>query len=79
MVTARNKMRSAKTVVREIRLIGRLAETSVLSIVPEIITKNRRALTRMVADAMAHNDGYGKISNGYLMATCIVAVRSRIS
>jgi hypothetical protein len=66
IVTARNKMRSAKIVVREISLIGRLAETSVLSIIPEIITKNRKALTKMIFDVDKHNNRHERIGNGYL-------------
>ena len=65
IVTARNKMRSAKAIFREIRLIGRLAETSVLSILPEIVTKNRIALNKMVVDAIEHSDENERIGNGY--------------
>jgi len=48
IVTARNKMRTARSVPRQINLEGRLVETSILLKTPEIVTNNFQALDHLV-------------------------------
>jgi hypothetical protein len=54
IVTARNKMRSAREVPVSIALAGRLAETSVLLGSARDLDENTRTLTRAVEDAAAN-------------------------
>jgi hypothetical protein len=48
IVTARNKMRSARSVIRQISLEGRLVETSVLLKTSDVITNNHNALRQLI-------------------------------
>lgn len=48
IVTARNKMRSARSVIRQVSLEGRLVETSVLLKTSDVITNNRKALGQLI-------------------------------
>lgn len=48
IVTARNKMRSARAVIRQVSLEGRLVETSVLLKTSDVITNNRKALGQLI-------------------------------
>lgn len=48
IVTARNKMRSARSVIRQVSLEGRLVETSVLLKTSDVITNNRKALRQLI-------------------------------
>jgi len=63
IVTARNKMRSARSVPRQISLEGRLVETSVLLKTPEIVENNLNALefllVNMPDNATSQNDSLG--------------------
>lgn len=48
IVTARNKMRSSRYVIRQVSLEGRLVETSVLLKTPNVIINNRKALEQLI-------------------------------
>lgn len=48
IVTARNKMRSGRSVTREVSLFGRLIETAVVHAKPQQTASNRRATERLV-------------------------------
>ncbi len=48
IVTARNKMRSGRTVIRQVSLEGRLVETSVLLKISDVIVHNRNALEQLI-------------------------------
>ncbi len=63
IVTARNKMRTGKKVLRQVDLTGRLVETSVLPVDPEIVAANMRAIGDMAATA-ARNGKEGQLSVG---------------
>lgn len=54
IVTARNKMRTGKKVLRQINLEGRLVETAVLWANDDAVKRNMAALSAMVADAKKH-------------------------
>lgn len=58
IVTARNKMRTGKKILRQVNLEGRLVESSTLINIDSIITENRKQLERMVKEAK----DYGKQS-----------------
>lgn len=65
IVTARNKMRSGRRVVRKIGLSGRLVETKFLLSSDEAIGKNRSTLENIVKLASEACE-YNKESSGYL-------------
>lgn len=48
IVTARNKMRTGRSVIRQVSLEGRLVETSVLFKTPAVVSNNHMALKRLV-------------------------------
>jgi hypothetical protein len=48
IVTARNKMRSGRTVIRQVSLEGRLVETSVLLRTSAVVNNNRKALDQLI-------------------------------
>jgi len=62
IVTARNKMRSAKTVVREIDLTGRLIETSRLFTDPDKVKFNLEQAEKLI-DRLKNNSIEEKINN----------------
>ena len=65
IVTARNKMRTAKPVIRQINLEGRLVETAVLSKAPAVIRDNWDAAVTLIA--AANNGGnYVPFNSSYL-------------
>jgi len=62
IVTARNKMRSARTVVREIDLTGRLIETSRLFTDPDKVKFNLEQAEKLI-DRLKNNNTEEKINN----------------
>lgn len=65
IVTARNKMRSGRAVVRQVNLEGRLVETSVLLKTPDIITNNFKALEQLIQKISDTHSGI-TVQQGYL-------------
>jgi hypothetical protein len=65
IVTARNKMRSGRRVVRQIGLSGRLVETKSLFSTDKVIKQNRETLERIVCLASEACE-YTKERSGYL-------------
>ena len=61
IVTARNKMRTARSVPRQINLEGRLVETSILLKTPEVVSDNLNALERLLNTI----SGFPNSRNGY--------------
>ncbi len=53
IVTARNKMRTAKQVLRQINLYGRLVETAVLIKSNDVLEKNRNVIRTLLDSAKA--------------------------
>ena len=65
IVTARNKMRTAKSVLRQINLEGRLVETSVLTKSKETINTNWNAFNNLLKDILKDNN-YELYNKSYL-------------
>ena len=65
IVTATNKMRSGRSVTRQISLEGRLVETSVLLKTPDIITNNFKALDQLIQNVSDTDSGI-IVQQGYL-------------
>jgi hypothetical protein len=65
IVTARNKMRTGKPVIREISLEGRLIETALLLSNEMVIVNNFKALREMVKNANIHGQNIS-YESGYL-------------
>ncbi len=67
IVTARNKMRTGRNVLRQVDLTGRLVETSVLHGAPEIVSANLKAIGDMAAAAGENGeDGALSVGSGFL-------------
>jgi hypothetical protein len=65
IVTASNKMRSGRSVTRQISLEGRLVETSVLLKTPDILTNNFKALEQLI-QKVSDTDSGTIVPQGYL-------------
>lgn len=55
IVTARNKMRTGRSVIRQVSLEGRLVETSVLFKTSAVVSDNHRSLKGLVHDLIKNN------------------------
>ena len=65
IVTACNKMRSGRSVTRQVSLEGRLIETSVLFKIPDVITNNLKALGQLI-QKVSDTDSGTNVHQGYL-------------
>jgi hypothetical protein len=65
IVTARNKMRTGKLVVRQVNLIGRLVETAQLLDTTKTITNNIESLRELIAQTKRY-DQSAQYKTGYL-------------
>jgi len=64
IVTARKKMRTARSVVRQINLEGRLVETSVLTKSKDTVSSNWQAFNNLLKEIL-QNRYYEKFNNSY--------------